>query len=152
MSPLSSVFAMSTNVVVPLISPLGAEHIPFLSLPVLVHEHIVNFIRGGGEDVPGTYGASLMVLADVMPFFEEMVHRWFSSRCVTMLTVSGLRLRLSIAFPYTFNASPQLIRALLCRVCSFRSRTAFALIQHSFDVHPSEWDSPGWQCWRPLGN
>ena len=83
---------MSANAVVPLLSPLGAEQIPFLSLPVLVHEHIVSFVGGGGEDFPETYVAILIVLADVMPFFEEMVHRWFSSRFVTMLTVPGLRL------------------------------------------------------------
>ena len=86
-------------------------------------------------------GASL--LAEVMPFYEEMVHRWFSARFVTMLTIPGLRLRLRVAFPYTFNASPQLIQARLCRVCSFRSRTAFALIQHSYDEHPNEWENLG---------
>ena len=68
---MSPVFAMSTNAVVPLLSPLGAEQIPFLSLPVLVHEHIVSFIGGVGEDVPETYGASLIVLADVTLIFKQ---------------------------------------------------------------------------------
>ena len=110
---------MSANAVVPLLSPLDAEQIPFLSLPVLVHEHIVRFVGSGGKNVPETYGTSLIVLAEVMPFYEEMVHRWFSAKFVTMLTVPGLRLRLRVAFPYTFNPSPQLIQACLCRVCSF---------------------------------
>ena len=57
MSPFFSVFAMSAIEEVPLICPFGAEPIPFLSLPVLVHELIVEFIGGGGEDVPETYRA-----------------------------------------------------------------------------------------------
>ena len=63
---------MSAYTVVSLLGSLGAEQIPFLSLQVLVHEHIVRFVGSVGEDVPETYGASLMVIADVMP----IMRRW----------------------------------------------------------------------------
>ena len=86
-------------------------------------------------------GASL--LAEVMPFYEEMVHRWFSARFVTMLTVPGLRLRLRVAFPCTFNATPQLIQARLCRICSFRDHGSWDVIQHTFDDHPVECENLG---------
>ena len=105
---------------------------------MLVHEHIVRFVGGGGEDVPETYGASLIVLAGVMPYYEDLVQRWVSARFITILTVPGLMLMLRVTFPYTFNVTPQLIQARLCRVCSFRSRTAFALIQHTYDEYLNE--------------
>ena len=66
---------MSTHAVVPLLTPLDVEQIPIISLPVLVHKHIVRFFGGGGEDVPETYGASLVVLGGVMPYYEETVQR-----------------------------------------------------------------------------
>ena len=99
-----------------------------LTIRVRTQGHIV------GVALLAVVDSVLMVLSDVMPFFDEMVLRWYCSRFVTMRTTA--RLRLSVTFPFLFNASPQLIRAWLCCVCSFRSLTAFALIQHSLDVHP----------------
>ena len=90
-----SVITMSAHAVVPLLSLPDSEPIPFLSLPEPV------------KDVPESYGASLIVLAGVMPNYKELVKCWFSARYITMLTISKLRLRLSSAFPPTFNASPQ---------------------------------------------
>ena len=115
----------------------------FCLLTIAAWIAVVRFVGGGGEDVPETYGVSLIVLAELMPYYEEMVQRWFSARFITMLTGPGLRLRLRVAFPYTFNATPQLIQARLCQICSFRSRTGFALIQHIYDEHPDEWENLG---------
>ena len=70
---------MSAHAVVPLLSLPESEPIPFLSLPEPVHENIVRFVSGGGKDVPDSYGASLLVLAGVMPYHKELVKRWFSA-------------------------------------------------------------------------
>ena len=134
---------MSSHAIVSLLPLSESEPILFLSLPDPVHENIVRFVGGGGEDVPESYGASLIVLAGVMPFYEELVKRLFSARYITMKTTDKLRLRLSSAFPPTFNACPQLIQACLCWICSFRARGSWALIQHTFDEHPVEWENLG---------
>ena len=84
---VASVFTMSAHAVVPQLTPPEAEPIPFLSLPEPVHENIVRFVGGGGDDVPESYGASLIVLAGVMPYYDELVQRWFSARFITMLCV-----------------------------------------------------------------
>ena len=66
---------MASHAVVPLLSLPESNPILFLSLPEPVHENTVRFIGGGCEDVPESYGASLIVLAGVMPYYEEaMVH------------------------------------------------------------------------------
>ena len=132
-----------SHAVVPLLPLPESEPILFLSLPELVHENIVRFVGSGGEDVPESYGASLIVLAGVMPYYEELVKRWFSARYITMLTISKLRLRPSSAFPPTFNACPQLIQDRLCRICSFRAHGSWDVIQHTFDDHPVEWENLG---------
>ena len=134
---------MSSHAIVPLLSLPESEPILFLSLPEPVHENIVRFVGGGGEDVPESYGASLIVLNGVMPYYKELVKRWFSARYITMLTISKLRLRLSSAFSPTFNASPQLIQARLCRICSFRARGSAAVVLHKFEDHPIEWENLG---------
>ena len=70
---------MSAHAVFPLLSLPESDPIPFLSLPEPVHKNIVRFLSGDGEDVPECYGASLIVLAGVMPYYKELVKRWFSA-------------------------------------------------------------------------
>ena len=82
--PFLSVFAMSAFEEVPLNLPSGAEPIPFSSLPFLVIELIIEYMGCGDDDEAETYGASLLVMSEVMPFFTEMILRWFCSRFVHM--------------------------------------------------------------------
>ena len=60
---------MTTHAIVPLLPLPESEPIPFLSLPEPVHEHIVRYVGAGGENVPESYGASLVVLVGVMPYY-----------------------------------------------------------------------------------
>ena len=138
-----SVFAMSGFEEVPLNLPSDAEPIPFASLSFLMHELIIEYVGCGGDDEPETYGASLLVMSEVMPFCTEMILRWFRSRFVTMRSVARLRLRMAVTFPFDFNATTQLIRTRLCRVCSKRTRGAIRLVMHYIDHHPREWNSLG---------
>ena len=64
---------MSAYAVVPLLSPPETEPILFLSLPEPVHKNIVRFIGGGGDNVPDSYGASLIELAGVMISKRELL-------------------------------------------------------------------------------
>ena len=70
---------MSAHALVPQLPLPDSEPIPFLSLPEPVHKNIVRFLSGDGEDVPESYGASLIMLAGVMPYYKELVKRWFSA-------------------------------------------------------------------------
>ena len=46
-----------------------------LALPEPVHENIVRYVGGTGED-PENYGSSLVNFAEVYPYFEKLVDRW----------------------------------------------------------------------------
>ena len=80
--PFLSVFAMSALEEVSRSLPSAAEPIPFSSLPHLVLEMIVEYVGCGDVDPPETYGDSLLVMTEVMPFCSEMILRWFGARFV----------------------------------------------------------------------
>ena len=136
--PFLSVFAMSAFEEVPLNLPSGAEPLLFSSLPYLVLELIIEYVGCGGDAEPETYGASLLVMSEVMPVCTEIILRWFRSRFVHMRSVARLRLRMAVTFPFDFNATTQLFRTRLCRVCSKRTRGATGLVMHYIDHHPRE--------------
>ena len=75
--PFLSLFTMSAFEEVSRSLPSDAEPIPFSSLPYLVLEMIVEYMGCGDVDEPETYGDSLLVMTEVMPFFSEMIIRWF---------------------------------------------------------------------------
>ena len=139
--PFLSVFAMSAFEEVSRSLPSDAEPIPFFSLPYPVLEMIIEYMGCGGDDDPETYGNSLLVMSEVMPFCTMMILLWFRSCFVHTRSVA--RLRMAVTFPFDFNGTAQLIRTRLCRVCSKRTRGAIGLVMHYIDHHPREWDSLG---------
>ena len=126
---------------------------PVLYLPQPIHEHIVRYVVGLDENDPENYGASLLKLVEAIPYYKELVFRWFDARYVTMKTIDQLQLRMSSAFAprlRVFNASPVMIQTRLCRVCFYRSHFPFVLVQHMFDFHPVKWDNLG-RSWATPG-
>ena len=72
----------------PVIMPLTAiKHL--LAIPEPVHENIVRYVGGTGED-PENYGSSLVNLAEAFPYFEELVIQWFEANVVTIKTIGKL--------------------------------------------------------------
>ena len=43
-----------------------------MSLPEPVHEHIVQYLGDGDKNVLESYGASLVVLVEAIPYYEEL--------------------------------------------------------------------------------
>ena len=84
------------------------------------------------------------MLVEAIPYYKELVLRWFDARYVTLKTIDQLRLRMNSAFAprlRIFNASPVLIQTC---VCFFRSHMAFGLVRHNmFDFHPLKWENLG---------
>ena len=73
-----------------------------------------------------------MKLVESIPYYKELVLRWFDARYVTMKTIDQLRLRMSSAYAprlRIFNASPVMI--------------PFGLVQHLYNFHPVKWDNLG---------
>ena len=137
---------MSSPAFMPLLPLTEPEPRPFLSLAEPIHEHIVRYVGGRDENDPESYGARQVVLVEAIPYYKELVLRWFDARYVTMKTIDQLRLRMSSAFAprlRIFNASPVLIQTRLCSVCFFRSHFPFGLVQHMFDFHPSSGRTSG---------
>ena len=82
---------------------------------ISVSAHSVSLTPIIDED-PETYGSSLVTLADVFPYFEPLVDRWFVARFITMKTIGKLCVQMcsysvpNLSFP---NASPPIIQSRL---------------------------------------
>ena len=124
-----------------------------LALPEPVHKHILRYIGGTNED-PETYGNSLVTLAEVFPYFEPLVDRWFAARFITMKTIGQLCVQMCsysvyLSFP---NAAPPIIQSRICRGCSHCFHFKFGLEEHMTSFHHAKWENLGHRLdhnWMP---
>ena len=114
---------------------------------------IVEFVGCGDVDRPETYADSLLVMTEVMPVCSQMIRRWFGVRFIHTKSITSLRFRMAVTFPFSFVAPAELIKTRLCRVCSKGTRGSVGLVMHYVDCHPREWSSLGHSLdhnWMPL--
>ena len=86
-----------------------------------------------------------MTLAEIFPYFEPLVDRWFAARFINMKTIGQLRIQMcSLSVYLSFhNANPSIIQSCICRVCSHRFQ--FGLEQHMARFHHAKWENLGYR-------